>query len=511
VISDADAALAAAGNGGASNGGAAGALRLLLPLLVQDGSRLLHRHLLTYVRRLPGPRQEAAGAVISDLMLQAARRHLEAADAAAPGGDAAAVPGWVRPGLSVSQAGASLTMLPTAAAWLAPAAAPLLRLSARGVGALIGAADAGAPLSPALMDQLQEAITLMIFLLSNHGRDMAAGAAAAGPHAPAAAAGGGGGGGGGGGRALRAVSGGGGDEGEAAVFEATEALLAALHSQALVREGMASAAVGLWHAALLPAVPPAAAALAVVRGLELDGGGASQGGQDGAAGAALRPGAELEAAWLEGSLVEALLAARAEAARGPGAAAAARRAHGSCLAAELADVGPLGRLCAVKGLLMALPAQVLCCDLNGGAGGASDGSWCVLIDGALPVAARALQGAGDSNFKYHAASTVCTVLQRCRAVWQQLAAGDGGSSGDGGAAAGAAAAAPAPAAGTVLPWLTQEARGRLMGILWYLVDEPASQTLRQVRGGDQCGGAARGWGEGPHAARPCAERRQPPC
>ena len=471
-------------DGGSSEGAAAAAAaataaaaeeaaRLLLPLLVQDGSRLLHRHLLGWAKRLPPAARDAAGRAVTDALLAATATRLRAAEAAAErlaassssSSSAAAAatpeaPAWVRPALSVAQAGTSLTLLPAGQAWLAPAAAPLLRLAARGVAALLRAGDAGAPLSPLAMDQLQEAITLVIHLLSCHGTTL-----------------------------VLANDG----DGEAAVLKAADAMLLGLRSRALIREAVVSAAVAVWQAALLPEVPPAAAAYAFARGLSL--------GAGGSGGAALPPNAALEAAWLEGSVVERALAARA----GAAAAAADRAAYGSVFAAELARCSPLGRLCALKGLVTALPVRSLCCDLSAvaSAGGTDSGTdsssgnagtgWGLLIDGALPAALASIQGAPDAHFKYHAAAALLVALQRARAAWQQLAADAGAAAAEaaeaakaangavnGGASSGADAKSAAAAAPIALPWLLPSARERVMRLVWALVDEPVAQTLRQV-------------------------------
>jgi hypothetical protein len=477
VISEADAAL---GGRASDDPELAAALRLLLPLLVQDGARLLHRQLCGYVRRLPEGARAVAGREISGQLVRAARWHLQQADAAAAavaaGGDtsAEAVPAWVKPALSVSQAAASLTLLPTAAAWLAPAAGPLLRLSARGINALLAAAEAGVPLSPVSMDQLQEAISALIFLLTNHGRQLAAGSAAAAAAAPGDDSSDGNGVGSGSSDAWWTPA-----DDEAAIFEACQAGLRALRSHALVREAMVSSAVAVWHAAQLPAAPPAAAALVFARGLAIDGGRAwtaTSGGDGQRRQKALRPSAELQAVWDGASLVERRMAAEMDMEGGPGAAAAARRAHGSCMAAQLARVSPLGRLCALKGVMMSLPPHALCHNLDGGGSSGGDvggSSWCLLVDGALPASAITLQTAADSDFKYHAASTLLVALQRCRSVWQQLAAEGGGGGGD--------ADGSATSPGLELPWLLPEARSYLMGVLWALIDEPVPQTLRQVQ------------------------------
>ena len=157
------------------------------------------------------------------------------------------------------------------------------------------------------------------------------------------------------------------------------------------------------------------------------------------------------------SVVGAHLAARARSLRG-----------------ELSGVGPLARVCALRGLVAALPAAVLCAPLRwpapsapapdslgarctgaGGGGGEqdADGSsgdggnvelagmcgtagfgeqgvgeqgvkserrleaaeWTLLSDGALPAAVVVMAAAPDANFKYHAAQLLLVCLQRLEA------------------------------------------------------------------------------------------------
>jgi hypothetical protein len=492
-------------------------MRLLLPLLLQDGSRLLHRHLLSFVRRLPPREQAAAGRVITGALLAAARQQLDTAGAgpdagtaggASWGGTASAdLPSWVRPSLSLAQAGASLTWQPASRAWLAPAAAPLLRLSARAAGALLAAADAGSPLSPHSVDQLQEAVTLIIYLLVNYGAELAANSppfpaeTSTAPHLGPAAHGGRGG-------AAPQLSGL--PEGQLAVLEAAEAMLAALRSQSLVRELVSSAAVALWHASVLPAVPPASAALAFARGLGLDGGEGldqdrqqqeqqqEQQQQQHVVRRGLMANPQLDAVWSEASLVERLLSARAavgddEAKTTP---TAAHATHGSCLVAALARVSPLGRVCALKGLVTALPVEALCVSLESASVEGGSG-WSLLAAGAVPTAAAALGAATDSHAKFHSANTLGAAMARCREVWQQLAA-----QGEQGASVGEAVAAKEDQAGDgeggsgggggggalLVPWLLPETREQVMAALWPMVDEPVAQTLKQV--GAAAGAAA---------------------
>jgi hypothetical protein len=117
--------------------------------------------------------------------------------------------------------------------------------------------------------------------------------------------------------------------------------------RALIREALASAAVVLWAAALLPHVAPGAAAAAFGQGLFFgiappppppagDGAADAAGTQvlvydSGAAG--LVPGDAPLNAWLDEWL----------------------RSRGSSLVSELRRFSPIGRICSLKGLVTAMP------------------------------------------------------------------------------------------------------------------------------------------------------------
>lgn len=163
---------------------------------------------------------------------------------------------------------------------------------------------------------------------------------------------------------------------------AGEALLQALQGQALVREALASAAVALYAAAGLPAVDPAALACCLAEGLFLDG--ASQG----ATVVRLpREGVSINATTAPAPV--GLLDAHLQ----------QRHGGGQGLAPQLRRLPPLNRICAMRGLLAALPGEVTCAPLalagaaevpEQQAGGAPR-PWLLLVDGALPAIAAAIQ------------------------------------------------------------------------------------------------------------------------
>lgn len=170
------------------------------------------------------------------------------------------------------------------------------------------------------------------------------------------------------------------DAATAAVAAAGEALLLALRGQSLAREALASAAVALYASAALPAAAPAALARCFAEGLL-----AAE--ADGAA-----PPLHL---LLPGETAPAAGAAFAGTAPPPaGLLDAHLRQEGSSLVAELRRLPPLSRLCAVRGLLSALPGEVSCAPLRAVAADGSQAQWLLLVDGALPAVSAAVQVRG---------------------------------------------------------------------------------------------------------------------
>lgn len=158
----------------------------------------------------------------------------------------------------------------------------------------------------------------------------------------------------------------------AAVLAAGHALLAALQGQALVREALASASVALYAAAALPAAAPAAMAHCFAQGLLSD---APQLllTAHAATGAAAAGGAPPSPGMLDEHLQQ----------RGGS-------GSGAGLAAELQRLAPVNRICALRGLLAAVPASVACAPLVVAEGGQGR-PWLLLVDGALPEISAAIQ------------------------------------------------------------------------------------------------------------------------
>jgi hypothetical protein len=203
---------------------------------------------------------------------------------------------------------------------------------------------------------------------------------------------------------------------------------------------MASAAVVVWSAALLPEVPATAAAAAFAKGLLLDAasgataetaaavtgntaaGKAVAGGisdtattATAAAVAAVTPDVLL-AEWQCHSLLESML-----------------QAEGTSLVRELQAASPLGRLCGLKGLLTAMKLDAICGQLApglslvspGGSATAGDDQvsqqgYSFIMGCALPAAVAAAEAPPDAHFKFHAVGVINVLLQQVKIAWQQL-------------------------------------------------------------------------------------------
>ena len=223
-----------------------------------------------------------------------------------------------------------------------------------------------------------------------------------------------------------------------------------LHVQGavLVREAMASAAVVVWSAALLPEVDPTAAAAAFAKGLLLYPASTGTAAATAAASrsATSRPAGAAAAATTEpaaaAATTEPAAAAAAAATIEPAAAVVAGsdalvaqwqassllesmlQSEGTNLITELQAASPLGRLCGLKGLLTAMKLEALCGQLDSSAvspGAATAGhGYSFLMECALPAAVAAAEAPPDAHFKFHAMGVINVLLQQVKAAWQQL-------------------------------------------------------------------------------------------
>lgn len=200
--------------------------------------------------------------------------------------------------------------------------------------------------------------------------------------------------------------------GAAAVTAAGDALLVALQGQALVREAMASAAVALYAAAALPDAPPAALARCFAQGLLCSGGsGSAVVGQptpmlllpteaEGSAAAMACGAGDIAVGLVDSHLRQRQAQPNSDSSRGSGRGSSSQGG----LAGELRQLPPLNRICAIRGLLAAMPATVACAPLatrwsgqTGPAGQREEQPWLLLVDGALPAISAAIQASlGES-------------------------------------------------------------------------------------------------------------------
>ncbi|GLI68271.1 hypothetical protein VaNZ11_012627, partial [Volvox africanus] len=260
----------------------AAACWLLAGLLFQSGSRPLHRTVLGAVKRLPPQQLDVFGAAVTERLrailaeldtaassTNSTRQHITAAAAA---GDtptstqAAPTPTPTPPAeqrcpppasVPVGEVLASLLWLPAAHTWIRPVVAALVWRLAAGVDNVLAAADRGERhIAPGLMEEVLDAVGSLYYILQHHGQhivEMERQQAQA--QAQEAAT------------AVEVEQGLVPRGGRDAVVLAGRAMLRALQGRALVREALASAAVVLWAASLLPDVAPGAAAAAFGQGL----------------------------------------------------------------------------------------------------------------------------------------------------------------------------------------------------------------------------------------------------
>ncbi|EFJ43357.1 hypothetical protein VOLCADRAFT_96436 [Volvox carteri f. nagariensis] len=532
---------------------------LLAGLLFQPGSRPLHRAVLGATKRLTTEQlgMYGSGSACTAVLLNAtvffskygsrpvsqwfAIAFCTAAATAAPtaarnSGPTASGPSAAAEApcsVPLGEVLASLLWLPASYDWIWPIAAAVVWQLAAGVDGVLAAADRGAlHIAPGLMEEVLDAVGALYYLLQHHG-----------PHLVAMEREGGG---------MRLEGAGNAGEGEGkeddaavgvvsaphrggreAVVLAGTAMLRALQAsvvvqwgegRALVREALASAAVVLWAASLLPGVPPAAAAAAFGQGLFFGGSATGSvlmydaivGGGAAAAAAVsitstsaspLAPGDAPLGSWLDDWL---------------------RNQRGSSLVSELRRFSPIGRICSLKGLVTAMPkpqrpaATGPVTELGAAAAAAAVTfrPWHFLVDGALSYGCSSIRDAPDAHFKFHAACVLCFCVSKVLDSWQQFQqlqqqqqqqqeqeqqeqeqqqqqqqqqerhADDEPpnqepiNAGSGEVAAEEAGVPLKAAAGTapLQPALLHtESLNQLMGLMWANLDEPLAQTARQLQ------------------------------
>lgn len=508
-------------------------MQALLELLFMHSSRPLHRHLLSFVRKLGQAHQDVVGQVLVGSVSREAAAVLLAGShsqqqqewvplqqagvspavaaavlAAPPRLPAVAV----SRGFDLAQAAISLLQMPAARAWLQPAGPLLLLAIARSIQTTMDpqqqqptATAAGKQVQPRQPQQpqqhltaktielVQDAINVMYMVLQYHGQHIAAAAAVDGPTAGTSTAS----------AAGAAAAGEQGALALASICEAAQSMLCTLQGSLVVREALASAAVVVWSAAILPAVPPTAASLVVAAGLTPEqlppGLAAAAAAVAGAHGVCARSGSisaraqQLLQAWRDSSLLEQQLALQ-----------------GRSLVAELQAAPHVARVCALRGLLAAMPAAALAGDLGmsprpatdssgkqAAARSGSDTGCSFIMQCALPFALEAARDAPDAHVKFFAMSLLASVLEGAAQLWGgleeqqlQLAATDASLLGD---ATGAVGPDVAPAGGQgggsggdradvlIVPWLSSTDAQAVMALLSSHMDEPVAQVLAKVQ------------------------------
>jgi hypothetical protein len=541
-------------------------MQAVCELLFMHSSRPLHKQLLSFVRKLPPTHQAVVGQLFQALVMREAKsvllsstaqqpqmwdllnrlspiaeQQLEGMSAHAPAqvhvqdqvqahvrpADAAAVlaapaqlpAAAVTRGFDLAQAAISLLQMPAACAWLQPAG-PLLLLSvARSIQTTLSPQqqqqhqqqqeDGQAQqqqqqqhhLTPKTIELVQDAINVMYMVLQYHGQHIASAASAGHTASSWPAAG-----------TVGALA-------SASICESAQSMLCALQGSLLVREALASAAVVVWSAAALPAVPPTTAALAFAAGLMRDHlppglvaavGVAAPDAAAASAGTVSMRAQQLLQTWHNSSLLEQQLAAQ-----------------GRSLIVVLQDMPLVARVCALRGLLAAMPAAALAGDLGMHPQrtlpqeahvqqqlqpltlvdiSRSRSSGCSLVmHCALPFALDAARSAPDAPFKFFAMGLLASVLQVATQLWVTLseqhsqapapAAAVAASAES--ATAGVPAAAPAlgalaavgscPTGATgsadvlVVPWLGAADAQAIMTLLSSHLDEPVAPVLAKVQ------------------------------
>jgi hypothetical protein len=235
-------------------------------------------------------------------------------------------------------------------------------------------------------------------------------------------------------------------------------VLPPLQGNLLVREALASAAVLLYAVAALPDQRPDTMALAIARGL-------------------LCPGEQLE---LPPAADSTSSSQQQQAGAGPGLLDTLLQQQGTSLVQQLQTLSPVGRICAIRGLLTCLPRATLCATLVHTPVRQPPRSWHLLADGVLPAACAAVETAPDAHYKFHASCTLLSCLQKAQACWAAVLApadakvahrqrGGGAGEADGGTE------------GWSLPEISAGQRQRVMSLVWGNMEEPLAQTTRRLQ------------------------------
>ncbi|OAY85901.1 thyroid adenoma-associated protein homolog [Ananas comosus] len=127
----------------------------------------------------------------------------------------------------------------------------------------------------------------------------------------------------------------------------------------------------------------------------------------------------------------------------------------SDLSSEIADFSVLSRLCLLRGILTAIPRSVLNMQQVHSTSGSS---WTMLYSGILPELCNYCENPVDSHFNFHALTVTQICLQQIKT---SILADLGDFSGD-------------------CNLISEEVIGRIVRIIWNNLEDPLSQTVKQV-------------------------------
>eukprot|EP00884_Botryococcus_braunii_P012115 jgi/Botrbrau1/20904/Bobra.0135s0035.1 len=393
-----------------------GALLLLSLLLVGRGSRPLHRSLLQQFKLLPPARLSTLCDILASQIGERCANELSQRDACGvhlnesgshggPGGGLSGFPAdsaeespatLGAPGRSEnlhrrgpSSSASALVDAIVSMSLFEPAQKSLRQYS--GTALLFLAVRLrellkGDPPMPAALEEAQDVVSAAYYLIARHGQFIACQAElpwgvgltdvgiAAGPFQDAAE------------ESRRRA----GHAGAGVLLAVADVMLICLQGSAISREAQATVGLTLTLAAALPAVPWPVMALRLADGLFPQG---------------------PEPAWgTEGGHVEEGL-----------------RGRGTSLAKELRRCPAGARVCLLKGLVQALPAEALCCPLVRSPGdhvqSPGDPGWCthwtLLVDGALMCGCEAADTGRDVHLKYQAICLIEACLTRIRGFLEE--------------------------------------------------------------------------------------------
>ncbi|GAX83456.1 hypothetical protein CEUSTIGMA_g10881.t1 [Chlamydomonas eustigma] len=421
-------------------------LELVVEIIFLDYTKPFHRQILSAVKRLHPACQGIVGSVVT-------ARVQEEAEAFHAGG------GWEggdQDQVVLGQALLSLLWLPEFNQWIRPCCKAALQVMVECVDGILAAGATGSHVAPHLMQDVQDAISCIYHLVSTHGAEIAEAEEAS--------------------KEQCCVS---------ALAATARTMLHVLQGGLLVREALASAAAVIWVLAQLPSVPQEVAAAQIADGffttkeahelgesIPLEGRRAIMNEElaleciaSESVGQSLGCNAEPESHQHHLGVVEQNL----------------RLESGAGLAHELQKASPVGRVCGLKGLATAMSLDALCAPLRCRTSDSDPWrAYSLLVDGMIKWAAHMVLKEQDGHLKFHAACLLSSAMQRMVEAWRRgcvvTLSGERGQDNDLKGKPGDFTSS----SGSMPPLLTIEDRSLLMKVVWSNLEEPLSQTARQV-------------------------------